>query len=426
MTWPTPNSAKHSKDQHVNLETPKCIYCGLGGPFTKEHAFSKGLGGDDKDYLLVNIVCGKCNGDFSKLETALLRRSSVALSRIVNDQVTRGKEKGPVFQTTLNLIHDNTSNSLLEANLEGGFKQKLLPQVLFKGKELNYQADCHADLASFFETLKPMFSAETIETIRKDDNGFNVDTYAFDGESYKRVASQLTTDVPSSVIWLENHTPNGSEPSSIVYHPRLYRRQQGQLAFKALVGEDVSTYLTLSRLGAVQGFMDGTDHAVDREIPSPVIHVGFSSPLSECDRAYAKIGLNMLIHHAGPDFVRHPAFDDIKCSITKGYPELPLTMLDDNYDDLFGDVPAGHHVVALLPHRMSDGLNSITCISSIYGSKMGVILTRAAPAQGLNEIIYYLVDYNNHKIKKMTLLEYSHTSKIIEKLIASHRLQTMQ
>ncbi len=38
-----------------------CIYCPSTGPFTDEHVVPAGLGGDDKDWLLKDAVCGVCN-----------------------------------------------------------------------------------------------------------------------------------------------------------------------------------------------------------------------------------------------------------------------------------------------------------------------------------------------------------------------------
>lgn len=73
----------------------KCIYCKSKGPFNDEHVFPFGLGGDDPDYILVNMVCKECNGEvFSKFEAALMRRSTVAFIRMFQEQ--GGRKKIPV------------------------------------------------------------------------------------------------------------------------------------------------------------------------------------------------------------------------------------------------------------------------------------------------------------------------------------------
>lgn len=58
-----------------------CIYCDGAGPFSDEHVVCAGLGGDDKRFLLVNVVCARCNTDvFSPLELEALRSSPLAIA----------------------------------------------------------------------------------------------------------------------------------------------------------------------------------------------------------------------------------------------------------------------------------------------------------------------------------------------------------
>ncbi|QUP54739.1 hypothetical protein GO998_13865 [Ralstonia syzygii] len=60
-----------------------CLYCNVASPFTDEHVFPAGLGGDDRRYLLKNLVCEHCNtGIFSKLEGRFMRSSTVAIGNM--------------------------------------------------------------------------------------------------------------------------------------------------------------------------------------------------------------------------------------------------------------------------------------------------------------------------------------------------------
>ena len=62
----------------------KCIYCLSSGPFADEHALPAGFGEFEGFPLLVDRVCGACNGDFSQLEEQLLRSGPEALLRTVH------------------------------------------------------------------------------------------------------------------------------------------------------------------------------------------------------------------------------------------------------------------------------------------------------------------------------------------------------
>lgn len=71
-----------------------CIYCNKLRPFTDEHIFPAGLGGDDRNFLLKNLVCGFCNSYFAKnLELTFMRSSEAALSRIFHQPAARKRKK---------------------------------------------------------------------------------------------------------------------------------------------------------------------------------------------------------------------------------------------------------------------------------------------------------------------------------------------
>jgi len=62
--------------------TKSCIYCGLRRRCNAEHVFPAGLGGDDKSFMLYNMVCEECNSvTFSKIEAAFMHSSPEAFAR---------------------------------------------------------------------------------------------------------------------------------------------------------------------------------------------------------------------------------------------------------------------------------------------------------------------------------------------------------
>src|SRR5471030_2615714 len=87
-----------------NGKTPKlgCIYCGLLRPFNDEHVFPAGLGGDDRAFMLRDLVCETCNSEtFSRMEAGLMRNSPEAFARVHSQSRGRKRKKssgGPKFQ----------------------------------------------------------------------------------------------------------------------------------------------------------------------------------------------------------------------------------------------------------------------------------------------------------------------------------------
>lgn len=83
-------------------DTMRCIYCGLQRPFNDEHVFPAGLGGDDRRFMLRNMVCETCNSEtFSRLEAGLMRNSPEAFVRVHTQPRGRNRRKssgGPKFQ----------------------------------------------------------------------------------------------------------------------------------------------------------------------------------------------------------------------------------------------------------------------------------------------------------------------------------------
>src|SRR4051794_23745756 len=58
---PAPTKAQSRLKKGVLMGVPTCIYCDSKGPFSEEHVVPAGLGGDDRDWLLKDCVCAKCN-----------------------------------------------------------------------------------------------------------------------------------------------------------------------------------------------------------------------------------------------------------------------------------------------------------------------------------------------------------------------------
>lgn len=58
-----------------------CLFCGSSGPFTMEHIVPESLG--NKDLVLENHVCRKCNAHFGKIEQFVLQKTSLGFWRVM-------------------------------------------------------------------------------------------------------------------------------------------------------------------------------------------------------------------------------------------------------------------------------------------------------------------------------------------------------
>ncbi|NWB25803.1 hypothetical protein [Pseudomonas gingeri] len=391
---------------------PECIYCKSYGPFDIEHVFPKGMGGDDQDFLLKDIVCEKCNNRFSALEGSLMRSSPLGLSRLINQTVSKGNEKSPQFNTTTNFVHDEESNSLLEAVYESGMKVTLLPQIIFKEKHLRFHAENSNELVNFISKLNTFFDHENLEiAFKKADQKckiFVVDTYEWIDNTYHKTSSRLESKPPKKVIWFELHLTKGEQPNATPFEPRIYKRKQGQISLKVCSESDLSLYLRATRLNFNEGL--NTEKASIREIKHPLILTEFTTNISEGDRAFAKMGINLIAHISGKEHAQDPAFDSIKSSILSGSPLLPMTMRAKNSDwasdKMLGTPPEGHHALMLSPAVLSDGTIGISFVAKIYGTDFGIALCQNAKKETLKEPYFILVNYNKHKIKVFKMNDY--------------------
>lgn len=407
----------------------ECIYCKGSGPFNKEHVFPKGMGGDDLDFLLINVVCESCNSKFSKLEASFMRSSPLALSRLINQTASRGNHKSPQFNTTTNFVHDPESNSLLEATYETGLKAILLPQLIFKESHLSFHATNAKELIKFIDKLKSLLEPSTVEVARKKlgpkPNQFIIETYTWTDKSYINTSSRLQSTQPKNVIWLEIYEEKQTQPERTPFETRIYHRKQGEIALKSITETNTSKNLKDARLYMHDGLKIET--ATIRDIEKPLTHVEFTSNISEGDRAFAKIGINFLAHIMGEDYVRDPSFDSIKKSILTGTPTLPITMLVKNTsrasDEMLGEAIDGHHTLMLCPAPLENGKTAISFVAKLYGTHFGIRLSSGVNSNKLKEPIFLEVDYNNHKIKSYNLLKYIEQSDAHKKTRAHYFAQ---
>jgi len=389
----------------------KCIYCPSTGPFSDEHVFPAGMGGDDKNFLLIDSVCKNCNtGIFSKLELSLMRRSPTGLGRQFMQTKTRDKgsrTSRPKIETKSHFILDE-SGRFLEAEYDNNGAEVVLAQCIIEGKKIFYTAHDAHNLKKLYSELSKALETPTTDLIikRKDDAiSYQVITYEWKNDEYRLISDSVFPKPPTTGIWLEI-SPKKQPAAS----PRFYQRLTGQLNLRTGPEADHAPLLrsmrrTLPSMKSKQG--EATLCSIDQ----PIIQIEMIIDIDGTERALAKIGVNFLAHTFGKNFIARPEFESIKKSILTGVPELPFSSFGDESEDLlielFGSVPKHCHCAMLIGIPSESGSCDIYFNVKLYNTVAHkVLLAKSLPLTDLFTPIYFLINYEDNIIKKMSMLEY--------------------
>jgi hypothetical protein len=392
-------------------KTAKCIYCPSTGPFSDEHVFPAGMGGDDKNFLLVDLVCENCNtGIFSKLELSLMRRSPIGLGRQFLQTRTRdrgSRTSSPTIETKSHFILDKEGR-LLEAEYDKSGAQTLLAQCIIDGEKILYTAQDTQHLKKMYQTLSKILEAPRINLItkkRSDTACFAVDIYDWEDDEYKLTSTDTFEKPPALGIWLEAFTGNQSN-----FSPRFFQRLAGQLVLRT-ASEIGCTKLLRSMRRTLPSMQSKQEEATANSIEQPIVQIEMSIDVDGSERALAKIGMNFLAFTFGPSFIDRPQFESIKQSILTGSPELPFSSFGEGHEnvisDLFGNVPKQCHCVMLMIAPTDDGLCEIYFNARLYGTgAYKVSLAKQLPITELIPPIYFLINYETNTITPMSMLDY--------------------
>lgn len=393
-----------------------CVYCGKSDDFNGEHVFSAGLGGDDKNYILSDCVCRTCNTYFSKLEVELIRKSPASLARLGMQGVGRGngsRAEPPKLQAADTYIWDDQLSVALEAELTAKFIAVVLPQLIINIPAIHVAADNNESLHKFVEKFKNLFVGDEIFAIEKIDvdgePAFEVSTITKSVRTFSVSKVEVLTKPPRDGIWLMTPEENSGQfegGNGKALLPRFYLHGGKSINYKPK-----NMTLFLQHLDMALQFLEQNiayDRYEDEDILQPQVKVGMAFNLGMSERALAKIGFNFLIKVMGAEYARDKAFDSIKSSILTGNPQLPLSKApNDTFKFLLGNPPKNNHVLALYASESSAGRALIIVLIKLYdGGVSYFTLANDAPAPDWGLPIYFLIDYQQHKISKPEPMEY--------------------
>lgn len=395
------------------LTSKKCIYCDEASDFTDEHMFPAGLGGDDRKYLLKDLVCGHCNTVvFSKLETQLMRNSAFAVGRIFMQPTGRGKGS-KANKTVLNAdcvsIVEPLSSIALEGEIRAGGEAYILPQIIFSRNEVSATGSQFAEMKEFFSKLKEMLG-DNVKLIRKfKDAGvarYEVDLLELkDSKSYELV-EKIQMAKPPVGIWLEHLVPPATALAGTRFVTRLFLRPAGQLVLRVI--SDRHAYIALSEARMYLREVSSIEIPASTSIEKPNVHVGMNMLSELINRAIAKIGVNIACFEYGPEFVCFDGFSSIKSSIISGVNPIPVVSLPDpRLQDLFDLDKREIHLAAIFPFAMEEGKASLSFVLRLYGGGIQVILlAKNVQMPKIEEPVVFIVKYLEHKIERQLISDY--------------------
>lgn len=387
----------------------KCIYCKGPSPFNDEHVFPAGLGGNDKAFILKNLVCKKCNTViFSKFEQVLMRNSIVSLSRNLYQPYGRRKGEATVFEPVTSSIIGKDGVPQ-EAGYKAGFKVDIFPQITLRNQTFEIGAATSEELATFLKTLAERINPECTLIVEKQDlthpNSYLVHKYYYRYDRFDKAESLAVSTPPKQAIWLKQLMLKAEDTEAP--GPVLFSNRPGNLTLKFSETTDIGFFLgalhkALPEIIANQG------NFISTVMPQPLVRTTIMGWSPECDRAIAKIAFNFMAFE-NPEKTRHRSFSKIKRSIVNGHPKLPISLLHDRslISAIFANAPDKHHVVTLCPAKTPKGRHILICTMLLYGTTATVVtLTDDMPKETLKDAIYYTIDYINNRINRLSFRDY--------------------
>lgn len=411
----------------------KCIYCKSKGPFNKEHVFPYSLGGDDPNYMLVNLVCVQCNsGLFSKFEATLARRSMAGFIRVFQQQNGRKKDSKPKFDPVEAHVIDK-NGQLLESGYRDGFEVEIYPQIIFDGGALKPTGPDSKQFQAFTKQLEEIFATDIVLIIEKENhkntNTFKITTMQILNNTYNSISLEIKAKPPKHGIWLQHTNETASEEKPL--RPRIFRKFEGQIVLKTSSTSSTVGDLLWQLQKALPDIQSPNAETRIEIIENPCVSTTTETWSDDCSRAVAKIGFNVLAYYLGTNTAKHSAFRNIKRSILNGHPRIPNPLIDKNSiaPVIFGEPPIDHHCMILTPIPAAKNKISIVFLVLIYGQICArITLAEKAPKSMINAPIYFLVDHINNKLRKVELVDYQrkYNKKEINELSIQYTLRDMK
>jgi hypothetical protein len=242
----------------------------------------------------------------------------------------------------------------------------------------------------------------TVLFVKKCDETSNarfiVTRFAWLEDHYVAESTYDASTAPKDCIWgAKMESSNANRRAS---HARIFQRPTGQIVMRVAAELGVDRGLTFFRIAASQVNLSA---AKVRDIQNPLVRIGMTIDIHIASRVIAKIGLNLLIHVAGHEYLRQPAFDSVKHSILRGFPRLPLLPQEmaDDFFSMFAGVPRSMHAFMLHGTCLPDGTFTVTVIARLYGIAIDLVkLAEKLEHLPIELPAFFTIDYATHVVQR--------------------------
>ncbi|MFN3688247.1 hypothetical protein [Salinarimonas sp.] len=275
-----------------------CIYCGSDGPFSAEHVFPVGLGGNDKQWIIRDKVCATCNTDvFSRFEARVLKSSIIAIPRMFSLGLRprrTGKRPQRNFAFTKNSVVDTTSGRNLKIEIGRGGTPEILPQIWTDGNsyEINGKDrnEIYALLYRVREFTDGLFSIASRALDADERKLFQVYGFKHQRSKLESFGAETVSSLPSEYAWLDRIEPQAKTVPSVIYM-RRDRVLVGEFPSAEAYAAELITlsYSTISEEIAAQD-------AHSQVLENPRVSLTVSTDFRDLDRMLVKISLNTIYH----------------------------------------------------------------------------------------------------------------------------------
>lgn len=390
----------------------RCIYCDQEGPFSDEHMFPAGLGGDDRNFLLKDLVCASCNTEvFSRLEAQLMRNSPYAYSRLLHQPMGRGrgkKARPPEFTPELALMTDPDSGVTSEVEMLPGGIPEPLPQIQILDTKIRVGGPPGERISRFLLDLVERLHDAVFVVEKKGASKrgrFETTEYKWVAERYEKVNESISEKAPSTAVWLlPLHLKENDERG----WPRIFQRKKdGQLNMRLASAADAPLFLSQLRKNLPE--LLPIPIPEDGVINKPDVRISMRVAMQEVFRAIAKIGVNTACIEYGDKFIRSESFVRVREAILRGTHHVDVLPPRVSFENVFGQETSAVHLAILFPSRIAQDRECLVFAIRLYGAGLQcVILADDVSFPPNSHPVAFVIHYRENRIERLGFEDYLH------------------
>ncbi|MCW3108624.1 MAG: hypothetical protein JWQ09_3130 [Segetibacter sp.] len=296
-----------------------CIYCKTNASAKSEHAFPKGLGGED---VYVDFVCNECNNKFSKYELHLMQLSIVALMKsyegVEGYEKKKGVEKNRLkFKEILQYVPED--ETAYEVGLYEGFKPFVIPQIIEIQAEFYIESFSEESATKLIQIFQKWIkdNQTIIKEFSKDKSIPSIGRKIFRKDDKLIFSTVEVSKGKSEILYNEIEKDDTNKHYYDKFFPRVFLDDRNRLTIRARSFDEAETFL----LQLVSRFINApfTITSFSPKLSQDWISVQIKFNIKYMQRALVKIGLNCLLHYF-PDAQTYPEIEPAIDHVMKGTP----------------------------------------------------------------------------------------------------------